>query len=175
MITVIAASGLLDRVIALADPWKERYSDSKVLETLVVFVHVAGLVIGGGLALATDRATLRAGRHEWPERRRHLLDLAGTHRVVLGSLAAVFVSGALLFFSDVETFATSWVFWVKMGLVALLLINGLVMTSAERALGAVGDAGVPPETQWGRLRTVALTSGVLWLATTLAGVALTNV
>src|SRR4051794_10729898 len=179
MLLLAAAAGtaasLLERLSALADPWKDLYGDSKVLETLVVFLHVAPLVVGGGLALASDRATLRAGRHDWPERRRHLLELAGAHRVVLGSLALMFVSGIALFLSDVETFATSWVFWVKMGLVALLLANGLVMTRTERALAAVGDASASPEPEWRRLRTVAVASGVLWLATTHAGVALTNV
>ena len=62
-------------------------------------------------------------------------------------------------------------FWVKMGLVALLLLNGLVMTRTESTLRRApnGDASA-----WGRLRTTAVVSGVLWLATLLAGVALTN-
>ena len=175
MLLTPALASVVETLTKVAGPWKSVYDDSKLLETVAVFVHLASLLVGGGIALASDRATLRAGRLDWPERRRHLLDLAGTHTLVVGSLALVFLSGIALFLADVETFATSWVFWVKMALVALLLINGLVMTRAERALGAIRDTGVPPEREWGRLRTVALTSGVLWLATTLAGVALTNV
>jgi hypothetical protein len=81
------------------------------------------------------------------------------------------VSGVALFFTDVETFAESVAFWVKMGLVALLLLNGLLMTRTESVLRRSADGDTA---SWGRLRTTAFASGVLWLATLLAGVALTN-
>jgi len=154
-----------------AAPWKHVYDDSKVLETIVVFVHLAALLVGGGIALATDRATLRALRGDAGERERQLAELGLTHRIVVPALLVAFLSGVLLFFADVETFATSIAFWIKMALVALLLFNGLLMTRYETALrrSSTGDA-VP----WSRLRTTAVASGVLWLATLLAGVALTN-
>jgi len=62
------------------------------------------------------------------------------------------------------------VFWVKLALIGLLLANGFVMNRTERALAAGGDES----TLWGRLRTISMLSLTLWIATTLAGVVLTN-
>ena len=52
--------------------------------------------------------------------------------------------------ADLETFLYSRVFWIKMGLIALLLVNGAVLTSAERRASR-GDADA-----WGRLRITAI-------------------
>jgi hypothetical protein len=52
----------------------------------------------------------------------------------------------------------------------LLLVNGFLMTRTEQALNAGGDRVA----LWGRLRTISILSLILWLATTLAGVVLTN-
>jgi len=41
------------------------------------------------------------------------------------------VTGVLLAAADVETFLPSVIFWVKLGLVALLVINGGVLTLTE--------------------------------------------
>ena len=166
-------ASIVETLTRVAEPWKHVYDDSKVLETVVVFVHLAALLVGGGTALAADRATLRAVRSDAATRARQLADLALTHRVVIVSLVIAFVSGVALFFTDVETFAVSIVFWVKMTLVGLLLANGLVMTRAESALRRTsGGSGAAP---WERLRATAVASGALWLVTLLAGVALTNV
>ena len=78
--------------------------------------------------------------------------------------------GFLLLLSDVDVFLGSAWFWVKLGIVGLLLANGFVMTRTERALANGGDEGV----LWGRLRTISVLSLTLWIATTLVGVALTN-
>jgi len=73
--------------------------------------------------------------------------------------------------SDFETFWGSWIFWTKMGLVLLLLINGARMLSVENGLAADSTGASP---HWARLRVNALASITLWLATTLAGFALLN-
>jgi uncharacterized membrane protein len=156
----------------LLEPWAHLYADSKVVATIVTFGHIASLLMAGGLAVATDRATLRALRLAATERTPHLDELAGVHRLVVTGLAISVITGALLFASDVETFVASWIFWGKMVLVMVLLINGYVMTRAERAVRADGEGSSP---SWGHLRRTALVSVGLWYVITLAGVALVNI
>jgi uncharacterized membrane protein len=162
-------AGVLTRVL---EPWAHLYADSKVVATVVTFGHIASLLMAGGLAVATDRATLRALRLAATERGRHLDELAGVHRLVVTGLVISVITGALLFASDVETFIGSWIFWAKMVLVATLLINGYVMTRAEQAVRGDGAGSSP---SWGHLRRTALVSVGLWYVITLAGVALVNI
>lgn len=159
---------------ALADlvaPWAKYYSHSKVAETIVTFLHIAPLVVGGGLAIALDRASLRLPHDEPGARERHLGELGSVHSVVIGALVLSFISGLLMLAADLDTFLPSWVFWVKMALLAALLANGAVMRGLERTLSLASEGS---EDQWRRLRGTAVTSLVLWLAITLAGVMLTN-
>ena len=156
----------------LVEPWAHIYADSKTLATLVTFGHIASLLMAGGLAVTTDRATLRALRLAAEERGRHLEDLSGVHRLVVGGLMLSVITGMLLFASDVETFVGSWIFWLKMALICVLLGNGYAMTRAERALRVDASEASP---EWQRLRRTALVSVGLWYVITLAGVALVNV
>lgn len=160
-------------LVHLAKPWADAYSNSKTLETIVTFVHVGALVAGGGVAIATDRSTLRALRADAPARGFHLEELSVVHRWVITGLVLATLSGVLLFAADVDTFWGSWIFWAKMALIVALLLNGLVMTRAETALR--DSASPDDEAHWSRLRATALTSLGLWLVITLAGVALVNV
>jgi hypothetical protein len=154
----------------IVEPWANLYSDSRAVSAAVLFLHLVPLVVAGGTAWVADRATLRAARGEPADRMRQLVELAGTHRLVVGGLALSLISGVLMFASDVDTFLPSPFFWTKLVLVALLLANGFLITRTERALEAGGDEGV----LWGRLRTLAILSGTLWLVTTLAGVVLAS-
>ena len=65
--------------------------------------------------------------------------------------------------TELESFATSTVFWAKMGLVALLLGNGFVRMRAETALRLDRGAG------WRRFRRTSVASLVLWFLILLAG------
>ena len=156
----------------LAEPWAHFYGHSKAASTIVTFLHIAPIVVGGGIAIALDRATLRLDVEDGPARERHLRELGLVHPIVLSSLALLLLSGLAMLAADLDTFLGSWVFWLKMALIVALLANGARMTRLERALaGAAGTAG----DQWRRLRGIAVTSVILWLAITLAGVVLTNV
>jgi uncharacterized membrane protein len=155
----------------LADPWAKLYSHSNLLATIVGFLHVAPIVVGGGMAIALDRATLRVSRDDVGARSRHLAELASAHRVVIGSLLLSILSGIALLAADLETFFGSWIFWAKMALIGVLLVNGALMTRSERAIAAAGPS---TDAQWNRLRTNAFTSLALWLIITFAGMALMN-
>ena len=170
LFTQLTAAEGSSALARLAEPWNSLYSDSKVVSSAVVFLHLLPLLVAGGAALTADRATLRAARGTTDDRARQLGELARVHAVVLGGLALSFVSGVLLFLSDVDEYLGSPVFWVKLGFVGLLLLNGFMMTRTEKALASGGD-----ETAlWARLRTISVLSLILWTTTTLVGVVLTN-
>jgi uncharacterized membrane protein len=170
----------LAQVDAFAEPWRRLFSHSALVSTLVLFGHIGGLLAGGGLALASDRATLRLRTADEAERRRHLDELARLRWPMGVALLVAGLSGALLFLADVEAFATSRIFWAKMGLIALLLANLAIVIRAERALRA-GLAREPAESGdaerarlWRRRRAGAVVSVVLWFVLVLAGTALAS-
>ena len=134
----------------------------------MLFAHIGGLVTAGGAAMTADRGLLSASRRDDAVRRAQLVSTRHTHKIVLAGLVAIVLSGALLFASDADTFLSSRVFWTKMALVVLLLVNGAVLTSAERR-AAQGVA-----TAWIALRRTAALSLILWSLITLAGVILVN-
>jgi len=170
--TLAVAWSVSSGIARLVEPWAHLYADSKTVATIVTFGHVASLLMAGGFAVAADRATLRALRLAAADRGRHLEELASVHRFVVGGLGLSVITGALLFASDVETFLGSWIFWLKMALICVLLANGYLMTRAEGALRADAGEAAPA---WARLRRSALLSVGLWYTITLAGVALVNV
>ena len=166
----------LQTLADLLAPWQSAYSNSKTLSTGVTFVHLAGLLYGGGFAVAADRAVLRAAKGADDVRRRVLSELEDTHRPVLIALTVSFVSGVALVTADIATFWSSPVYWAKMSLVMLLLANGWVLRNTERAAIASADAGdVTGERRlWGRLTLTAWLSVILWASIVLAGTTLVN-
>ncbi|HEY4129511.1 MAG TPA: hypothetical protein VGM50_02785 [Gemmatimonadaceae bacterium] len=160
-----------DALVHALEPWNRFYSHSKMTQTIVTFLHVGGLLLAGGLAIAADRSTLRALRIAAHERPPYLNELKTVHRWVISGLGIVVVSGLALLASDIETFFGSGIFWIKMVLVIALLVNGLMMTRAETQL--LRDAG-ENATAWRALHRIAVTSFALWFATAALGVALVN-
>ena len=152
----------------VAAPWAHLYGASKLLSTTVTFAHVGGLLLGGGFAIAADRATLRVSRHA-VRRRAHLDELHAIHRPVLLGLALTFVSGLLLLAADVETLLPAPLFWIKMGVVAVLLANGALLQRAETALRR-GRGN--PDRVWRQLRGAAMLSLTLWFGSVLLGTGL---
>ena len=148
--------------------WSSAYSESAILRTLVAFIHIGGLVGGGGAAIVADRATLLATRRGSVAVADQLASIHNTHRVVLAGLAAVIVSGVLLFAADTETYVVSRLFWLKMGMVAALMINGAVLVR-------VAAARRVDERKRRTLRWTAMLSVALWFLTTLAGAGLPNI
>jgi hypothetical protein len=160
--------GILHALAQVLGPWQSTYSNSKTVSGAVTFLHLAGLLFGGGFAVAADRATLRAVRAAPARRLQVLGDLDAVHRAVLIGLGVLLMSGVLQLTADIETYATSPIYWTKMALVGLLLANGYVLKRTETTLRARGDGGLR-DPLWSRLRVTAITSVVLWTAIVLAG------
>lgn len=154
-------------------PWQQAYSDSTALSTSVTAVHLLAMLFGGGLAIAADRTTLKLRAENADQRRQHLVDLNAVHRPVLIALSFQFLSGLAMLASDIKTFVASPVLWIKLGLVALLLINGVVLQRTESALRRSED-GTAPAGLWSRLNFNAICSLILWSATLVAGITLVN-
>jgi hypothetical protein len=151
------------------ESWASLYANRAVLRTGIEFLHVAGLVVGGGCAMTADLATIEAVRRGGASHTFPLQLLNKTHRLVIVGLVALGVSGLLLLGADLETFVYSTIFWLKMGLMTLLLVNGALLLRGERQ-AARGDVHA-----WRRLHYTAIASLVLWFLTTLAGAALPNI
>jgi len=154
---------------AALETWVSFFSNQPIVRTLIGFLHVGGLLAGGGCAIYADRALIMAGQLGTAERAAQLQALKGTHRIVLAGLASIIVSGLFLFAADLETYLYSKLFWTKMGLTALLLVNGGFLIRAERR-AENGDAR-----GWRGLMMTSVTSILLWFLTTLAGSGLVNI
>jgi hypothetical protein len=153
----------------LLDSWTSLYANHAALRTAIEFTHIGGLVAGGGCAITADLATITAARESSATPTTLLQVLKRTHRLVVLGLVALAISGLLLLAADVETFLYSRIFWLKMGLMGLLLTNGALMLRGERQV----TRGEPRA--WARLHYTAVASLVLWFLTTLAGAALPNI
>jgi hypothetical protein len=158
-----------DLVSSFLENWTSFYSNHAVIRTFLGFFHIGGLVLGGGCAIAADRSILLASKRGEAEKFNQVEALRGTHRIVLVSLGIVTASGLLLFAADTDTLLHSVFFWLKMGLIAVLIVNGFLLVHAERR--AESDiAGA-----WRTLTVTSTISVALWMLTTLAGAALPNI
>jgi len=145
--------------------WAGFYADHRIVSVTVRYLHLAGLLIGGGTALALDRRVLGARRRPEPERRAVLDALAGSHRVVLPAFGLVMLTGVLMTASDTATFFAARIYWTKMSLVALLLLNGAGLLLAEGRARRNG--------RWTWVSVASALSLALWLSILYAGVWLT--
>ncbi len=167
---VLEGNVLLRELVAFTAPWRSLFSQSAPVEMSVTGVHVLSMLTAGGLAIAHDRSTLRAGRWTPVVRQHHFSELHAVHRTVVFALAICMLSGVALFAADVKTYAVSLPFWIKMGLIALLLANALVMTTTEGALRV--DARGAAVAAWTRIRATSLVSAFLWGTIVLVSVVL---
>jgi hypothetical protein len=164
---------------ALARPfesWNALYSHSTVLSTTVTTLHVGAMFLGGGLAIAADRTTLRVTAGHPDERAHQLAELSDIHRPVMIAIVVLFVTGIAMTLADLENFLTSPVFWIKITFVTLLLVNGALLQRSESTLRRTShdDVSAVTPTRWRRLRRFSVLSVTLWIATFLAGSILTN-
>jgi hypothetical protein len=155
-------------LIHAAQGWAKLYADSKPISIGVIYIHLAGLLLGGGAVVAADRETLKAAREADPVRADHLAFLGTVHGIAIAGLGILAASGVAMLLADLETFWSARAFWIKMSLVVLLLANGLLMRQAERL------ARTLPEKAWRQLKATSIVSLVLWFAILLASTILAS-
>jgi len=164
----------LATVDALAEPWQKLYAHSTVVATLVLFGHVGGLLVAGALTFSTESGALRLDPADEGDRERYLRVVSQSRAAIAFALAIAMVSGFLLFLADLEAFAVSPVFWTKMLLVVLLLVNAAVASRLDARLLREADAARAEDGLWRRRRVSAWTTAVLWFALVLSGSALAS-
>ena len=113
--------GVVASLASWAEPWRSAVSHSVVLSTGVLFVHLAALVCAGGFSLVADYEILRSRSEQAPAPA--AIDVPSPRTIAARALIVLLASGAALFLSDVAAFADMATFWLKMGLVALLLVE----------------------------------------------------
>lgn len=133
--------------------WNSYYGNHQALSVTIRYVHLAALLVGGGTALALDREIFGLRRSTSQVRDATIARLNRAHALVIASIVFIVASGFLMAGADVETYLVSPTFWIKMALVAILLVNGAVLARAGRT-SATGS----------RCLTVAsVVSAILWL------------
>lgn len=160
-----------EALLTALQPWADLYAQSGWLPLVFLTTHVLSLVVAAGVALAVDRRVLRATTASVdvaaPSTAALLDELTDAHPLVMRALAITLLSGIAMATADLGTYATSRVFWSKMGLVALLLVNGQLMRRAERQLAA-------ESMRMAALRSSALRSVLLWGGIIVLGVVVSN-
>jgi hypothetical protein len=151
---------LIHDLAAFTAPWRLLFNHSAPVEMSVVGVHVLAMLVAGGLAIAHDRGTLRAGSWTAAIQAHHFAELRAVHRTVVLALAICMLSGFALFAADVTTYVVSVPFWIKMALIAALLGNALIMTATEGTLRV--DSGGVAAPAWTRIRASSVVSAALW-------------
>jgi uncharacterized membrane protein len=174
---------VFEALTALVQPWANLYADHPSLATVVLALHVLSMFVGGGMAIAADRRVILAAPGTADAARAVLADLSTTHGIVIGALIITFASGIAIFASDVILFSSSTLFWAKMSMLTLLLLNGVRLQRTERA-AILGDDATPlsptdgpvpfPQKAWRDVRRAAVASLALWLSVVTLGVALAN-
>ena len=148
--------------------WAHLYSNNKGINTAITFLHFAGMVVGGGFAFVADRDAFRLSRDAVADLPGEIADMESVHGWVIGGLVVVVVTGVLMTLADLNTYAASLAFWIKMGLFVLLIANGYGRIRSERAIEHGSASG------WTWLRRTSLASAVLWLAVILVSTILTT-
>jgi hypothetical protein len=138
----------------------ELYAASAPFRAGVLYAHLAGLMVGGGCAIALNRLTLLAE----PGDLRQLDQLANARRLVIWSLLFIAASGVVMLLPQWPAARESRWLWAKAGLLVLLVVNGLRLLRAEIAARAGRPGG------WSRLRGASMISIILWLALVLVSV-----
>jgi hypothetical protein len=162
---------IVETLVTTLKPWADFYGSHKGVQAGVEFAHVGALLVGGGFAIASDRAALRAMKADMEHKKHVLSEFTSVHKPVLIALSISVLSGLVMLASDIGTFLVSPVYWTKMVLVILLLTNGYFIKRADERLNADPSPG---NVAWKHFKFSSIASVTLWLSITLAGIILLN-
>ena len=121
---MLGSLAAVDVFARMAQPWANFYSDHTWVHTTTLFFHLAGIFLGGGFAIATDRDTFIAVRAaRLSGQIRHLGRIRTIHRPVLFTFLVVAAGGAWWAASPV-----SYPRWIAHG-----LLRAVPLAAAEAA------------------------------------------
>ncbi len=148
--------------------WSGYYGNHPFVSVFVRFAHLSAIALGGGSALLTDLWVLKAKNAQLTEKESVFQSLRRIHGYVIPWIAVLVVTGILMTLADFDTFWNSRIYWIKMALVAMLIMNGVTLLLAEHRTRRIGLAA-----GWRRLVRVSMISFILWITTLFAGTYLT--
>src|SRR3954464_8896304 len=99
---VFQLAPVLATVDALAEPWQQLYAHSTVVATLVLFGHLAGLLVAGALTFSTEASALRLDPADDGARRHYLHAISPSRGAIAIALGFAMINGVLLFLADLE-------------------------------------------------------------------------
>lgn len=155
--------GVVAAVMLVGAVWSaEHLHPDRLLRTVALFVHLVSLVVGLGAVMAVDWFAML-----WLLGRRSLGDVArvgnATHTLIWIGLTGLILSGTVLR-PDLSNPLT----WIKLGLVLLVMLNGLHAYSVgERLVRLQFDN--PPRRMLRRAGIAAIVSQLGWWGATLIG------
>jgi hypothetical protein len=155
-------------MVGIVKWWSRYYGNHQIVSVAIRFTHLTALLLGGGTALFIDRQVLRAARRNAAGKQEALRALSSSHRLVVPWLVVVGITGAFMTAADTETFLNSRVYWIKMAVVALLVVNGVLLLAAENRAKEMDS-----RESWARVVAVSTISFLLWVGALLMGTLLT--
>lgn len=135
-------------------------AESRYAFPFIEGVHLIGLSVAVGLIIITDLRLIGLVLRQVPV---HVV-LRSLRPYVLAGFAAIFVSGALLFWSEAERIvSTGFVFPLKLALIAIGGLNALYfeLVVARRPGFAADAATPPPAARLAGIASIALWTGVI--------------
>lgn len=131
------------------------------IKTLFLILHIFGAVIGAGSAFFSDLLFLKSVRDGIISKTEIGFLRLGSMAVWIG-LLLLLVSGAGLFFLDVDKYLTSNKFLAKMTVVAILITNGILFHTVHLSrIVRHADQHFPSSDEFMRKSSLLLISGAI--------------
>jgi hypothetical protein len=152
----------------IIESWANCYGNHPLVSVTIRFLHLTGIVLGGGAGILTDWQIIKSALKGNVDREYLLKQLNRAHYYVAPWMFVLSLTGALMTAADAQTFFVSKVYWTKIALILLLVVNGVALLLLESHARNPGIQSV-----WKKLTIVSVISAVLWQTILFVGVLLT--